>query len=101
MTLRTGHPGKGSHVRSAAPGNPSPRPRKRPPHFASTRDGDDAACFRVPPSDAMPKRVFLICHYCGYSPEGDVPRSGACPKCGGFSWERYALAEPLVPAHMK
>ena len=57
--------------------------------------------FRVPPSMAMPKRVFLICHYCGYSPEGDLPARGSCPKCGGFSWERFALAEPLVPSHMR
>ena len=77
------------------------RGRKRKPHFAS--GGATAACepFRVPPSQAMPKRVFVICHYCGYSPEGDVPESGSCPKCGRFSWERYALPEPLVPEHMK
>ena len=48
----------------------------------------------------MPKRVFLICHYCGYGPP-DVPPTGVCPKCHGSSWERYALAEALVPAHMK
>lgn len=53
------------------------------------------------PSDSMPKRVFIICHYCGFGPPGDVPESGVCPKCGGSSWERYALAEPLVPEHMR
>jgi rubrerythrin len=62
---------------------------------------EDAVRFWVPPSQAMPKRVFLICHYCGYSPKGDVPESGSCPKCGGFSWERFALPEPLIPEHMK
>lgn len=56
--------------------------------------------FRVPPSLGRPKRVFLICHYCGYGPEV-VPAAGRCPKCGGQSWERFALPEPLVPAHMK
>lgn len=55
----------------------------------------------MPPSDSMPKRVFILCHYCSYDPPGDVPESGVCPKCGGSSWERYALAEPLVPSHMK
>ena len=43
----------------------------------------------------------MICHYCGFGPDGDVPASGLCPKCGRYSWERYALAEPLVPDHMK
>ena len=49
----------------------------------------------------MPKRVFVTCHYCAYSPPGGVPIGGVCPKCGGSSWERYALAEKLVPQHMK
>jgi len=49
----------------------------------------------------MPKRLFVICHYCGFDPDGGVPADGACPKCGGHSWERFALAEPLVPEHMK
>jgi hypothetical protein len=49
----------------------------------------------------MPKRVFVLCHYCGYTPPGDVPRDGICPKCRGSSWERFALSERLVPAHMK
>jgi len=71
------------------------------PHFAPADADKTEARFRVPPSQAMPKRMFLICHYCGYSPDGDVPESGACPKCGGHSWERYALPEPLVPGHMK
>lgn len=65
-------------------------------HFAGGRP----SAFRVDPSDSMPKRVFVLCHYCGFTP-ADVPDSGACPKCGGRSWERYALAEPLVPPHMK
>ncbi|HET6427861.1 MAG TPA: hypothetical protein VFJ30_05600 [Phycisphaerae bacterium] len=45
--------------------------------------------------------MFILCHYCGYGPDGDVPESGACPKCGRYSWERFALPEPLVPDHMK
>lgn len=57
--------------------------------------------FRVPPSLARPKRIFVNCHYCGYQPAGDVPENGVCPKCLGHSWERFTLAEPLVPAHMK
>ncbi len=65
-------------------------------HFAP---GDEE--FRVPPSEARPKRVFVLCHYCGFSPPEGVPESGTCPKCGGSSWERYTLAEPLVPRHMK
>jgi len=52
--------------------------------------------FRVPPSLAGPKRVFLTCHYCGYDPKV-VPENGTCPKCGGHSWERYTLSARLVP----
>ena len=52
--------------------------------------------FRVPPSLAGPNRVFLTCHYCGYDPPV-VPPAGVCPKCGGHSWERYALSARLVP----
>ena len=55
--------------------------------------------FRVDPSLARPKVVFTNCHYCGYSPD-DVPSSGICPKCGGSSWERFALSSRLVPEHM-
>jgi len=77
------------------------KPRRGPPHFASGRRVDQAADFPVPPSQAMPKRVFLICHYCGFSPPDGVPASGACPKCGRYSWERFALPEPLIPQHMK
>ena len=49
----------------------------------------------------MPKRVFVICHYCGDTPDGGVPDTGVCPKCLCSSWERFALPEPLIPAHMK
>lgn len=56
--------------------------------------------FRVDPSDAGPKLVFLECHYCGYSAVDGLPESGQCPKCGGSSWERFALSRRLVPAHM-
>lgn len=52
--------------------------------------------FRVPPSMAGPKEVFLTCHYCGYGP-AEVPAGGRCPKCGGYSWERYALSVRLLP----
>jgi len=72
--------------------------RNRQPHYALGRQAEE---FRVPPSQARPKRVFILCHYCGYGPDGDVPESGACPKCGRYSWERFALPEPLVPDHMK
>jgi rubrerythrin len=62
------------------------------------RESDEASAFRVPPSQAGPKKVFLNCHYCGYEP-GVVPADGACPKCGGHSWERYAISTRLLPAH--
>lgn len=60
----------------------------------------DRKRFRVPPSKAGQKEVFLICHYCGFSPPDRLP-SGHCPKCGGSSWERYALSSRLVPSHMR
>lgn len=56
----------------------------------------DERRFRVPPSLSMPKRVFLCCRCCGYDPP-TVPDNGACPKCGGHSWQRYALSRRLVP----
>lgn len=56
--------------------------------------------FRVDPSKAGPKRVFVNCHYCGYSPEKGIPSNGICPKCLGSSWERFALSARLVPPHM-
>lgn len=52
--------------------------------------------FRVPPSQAQPKAVFTTCHSCGYDP-GVIPESGACPKCGGYSWERNAISVRLLP----
>ncbi len=61
---------------------------------------NDGPYFRVAPSDATPKKVFLYCHYCGYTPPDDVPADGGCPKCHGNSWERFALSRRLVPAHM-
>lgn len=64
-------------------------------------DRFDRQRFRVEPSKSRPKRVFLNCHYCGYAPpDGDL-RGHCCPKCGGSSWERFALSERLVPQHMK
>ncbi len=66
------------------------------PHYAAAAEE-----FRVPASASMPKRVFTLCHYCGYTPTGSIPQSGVCPKCHYSSWERYALPEPLIPAHMK
>ena len=77
------------------------RGRQGRPHFAEGPSTRTAMRFRVPPSLSMPKRLFVICHYCGYDPEQGIPADGACPKCGGHSWERFALAEPLVPEHMK
>ena len=56
--------------------------------------------FRVPPSKAGPKRVFVCCHYCSYDP-ATVPTDGVCPKCGGHSWERFALHAKLVPDSLR
>lgn len=73
------------------------------------RSGKDAAtrsayvngqAFRVDPSKATPKRVFLCCRSCGHE-VSVVPAGGACPKCGGHSWERYALARKLLPESMQ
>ena len=71
------------------------------PNLSPTRSRSDSTPhFRVPPSLAGPKRVFVSCHYCGYGPP-TVPASGVCPKCGGHSWERYALSARLVPKGYK
>ena len=56
--------------------------------------------FPVPPSLAGPKRVFLNCHYCGYSPSS-VPVDLVCPKCGGHSWERFAIPTRLLPKSLR
>ena len=77
------------------------RRRREQPQYAPQKSLTTGERFRVPPSLSMPKVVFVICHYCGYGPSGDVPDGGVCPKCGGQSWERFALAEPLVPKHMR
>ncbi len=69
-------------------------------HYAYGQDRRDVRVSAVPASQSMPKRVFQICHYCGYDPR-NIPPNGVCPKCGGSSWERFALPEPLIPAHMK
>ena len=61
---------------------------------AARRDGE-AWRFPVPPSQAGPKQVFVTCHYCGYSPP-EVPDGGKCPKCGSYSWERFALSRKLL-----
>ncbi len=71
------------------------------PHYARGATTETGLQFRVPPSMSMPKRLFVICHYCGFSPDDGVAVAPACPKCMGHSWERFALAEPLVPEHMK
>ena len=52
--------------------------------------------FRVPPSLAGPKKVFVNCHYCGHAVDV-VPHDLVCPKCGGHSWERFALSRRLLP----
>ncbi len=70
-------------------------------HYAPTPQSSEHGRFHVPVSASMPKRVFVICHYCGDTPDGGVPDTGVCPKCLCSSWERFALPEPLIPAHMK
>ena len=57
-----------------------------------TRDGR----FRVPASMTGEKRVMVCCHYCGYGPSV-VPAGGACPKCGGYTWDRFAIPVKLLP----
>ena len=59
---------------------------------ADTRDGR----FRVPANMTGEKRVMVCCHYCGYGPSV-VPAAGACPKCGGYSWDRFAIPVKLLP----
>jgi len=56
--------------------------------------------FTVPPSLAGPKRVFLNCQYCGYGP-ASVPPDLVCPKCGGHSWERFAIPTRLLPKSLR
>ena len=68
-----------------------PRDRRPPLHHR----------YGVPVSKSRPKRVFVLCHYCGWTPPDKIPQDGVCPKCKGHSWERFALSEALVPAHMK
>jgi len=41
-------------------------------------------------SHIMAKRIFVHCRYCAYSPL-HIPGNGTCPKCGGHSWERFAV----------
>ena len=65
-------------------------------HRSVDDQDDDWPKFRVPPSQAQPKAVFTSCHYCGYDP-GVIPENGACPKCGGHSWERNAISVRLLP----
>jgi rubrerythrin len=67
-----------------------------PDHPGRRPDSEQIPDFRVPPSLAGPKRVFVACHYCGYGPSV-VPADEVCPKCGGHSWERYALSTRLLP----
>jgi len=64
-------------------------------HHAGRHRGRTEADFAVPPSLDQPKVVFLNCHYCGYSPQA-IPENETCPKCGGHSWERFALSAKLV-----
>ena len=72
------------------------------PHLAEVNtEVEDMRRFRVPPSSAGPKKVFLNCHYCGYAPPHELPDGGVCPKCGGSSWERFALSTYLLPEHMR
>ena len=56
--------------------------------------------YLVPPSLACPKRVLICCHSCGYDPS-EVPQEGRCPKCGSYSWERYAAPVRLLPKNLR
>jgi len=82
----------------------SDKNNKSPAKSASGRSGPrakpDSWRGGVPPSQATAKRVFLTCHYCSYSPP-TVPENGKCPKCGGHSWERFALAARVLPRHLQ
>ena len=77
------------------------RRRRFLPHYSVLEDLRCERRFRVPPSLSRPKRMYLNCPYCGFEPPNDLPPLGLCPKCGGHSWERFTLAEALVPEHMK
>jgi rubrerythrin len=72
--------------------------RRSKPVVLQTPQGE--VRFRVAPSDATPKRLFVACKSCGYDPEV-IPASGVCPKCGSHSWERFTLPEKLIPKHMQ
>ncbi len=74
------------------------RKRRKKMHLNLAVEKADPAVprFRVPPSQAQPKAVFTTCHNCGYDP-GVIPENGACPKCGGYSWERNAISVRLLP----
>ena len=80
-----------SHKNKTAGKRGSGRGRKRRPARESAEWQH-----QVPPSMATPKRVFVLCHYCSYSPSEEVPVTGVCPKCGGHSWERFALSVKLL-----
>ncbi len=71
------------------------------PVDATADELHDIVRFRVAPSNAMPKKIFVNCHYCGYSPAGNIPVGGVCPKCLGSSWERFALSRRLIPEYMQ
>lgn len=74
----------------------SKRKARSHPNLAFDREKDSV----VPPSLSGDKRVFVTCHYCGFSPSR-IPPGGVCPKCGGHSWERFALASKLLSSRKK
>ena len=39
-----------------------------------------------------PAAEMVVCHCCAYTPPGfKIPEDGRCPKCHGFSWERFEV----------
>ena len=46
----------------------------------------------IRPLDPPAHQATVLCHYCGYEPPmARIPTNGRCPKCRGFSWERFII----------
>jgi hypothetical protein len=53
---------------------------------------------RVAHSDGGAKAVIIECGACAYEPTAvEAAALGRCPKCGSYSWRRFALSVRLLP----